>query len=645
MENAIYNYENTNIFDNSSVVEGELNSRSGTIPIGIQKSENYSRSAYIPVKPNTAYKFQCDDLRNAWNINLTFYDNTLTPIATGFVQATDPKGETCATSPSNAYCVSFNTRINLTNLTNIKFVEGTIFRSAYADYLFGDSLRNPDIINYVESVVGGGNIAVFRHILNGIDYLYIRSAYSSIHDIAHRVEVKSHYGNDNFNLDLTYLVLKHKAITEQDILLKNSPDDISPIELYGRTYIGGNHGIDNYILASVPAHGKTTANCGDSYIDVNGRKFYIVNIVDSNTVGLLSENIGTSETLFAFGQATGNLTKGSEVIQSTSLRQMQQLRPSTKARTKRILLDGKTVSYNILYKGNTLVVIDEYDCLFASKVLAYVLANKVNWATAINKVEDCYIKMRNNYTFTRFGIVGVNGCFITQNVDKARYGAISFDPLTVRNGQTLKLQVPKTKPFTHGSTRYDFSNMQDWNTNFTEYGWVYLNQAFWETGKFPDRWVEFICENDLPKHYASAGFIQLGDGSNDIRKANSNDSIAMNGYRKVYGRVFDQKVIFDDNNAKRNFEIAWFRSFAPASTGYHISKVNYEFGGKLYVNIDYTSFVGTETISIDSMYTDRRITVLEKSDNIEVLSFFASINGVSIRKNTSDYGYCTIILE
>src|SRR5690606_33168700 len=119
----------------------------------------------------------------------------------------------------------------------------------------------------------------------GFNYIYINGFLTCGYDlgtIVGKLKAQLGYtGNDVFNFSGSTM----KGVSV------GSADDVAPMHILNFT-MGANHGYNHY-HATITAHGFTNVDIGTEF-DKSGVKFYILRIVDANTVAFISQNNGTA---------------------------------------------------------------------------------------------------------------------------------------------------------------------------------------------------------------------------------------------------------------------------------------------------------------------------------------------------------------
>lgn len=82
----------------------------------------------------------------------------------------------------------------------------------------------------------------------------------------------------------------------------DTSDDAAPVQFNGNSYLGGNHGCSQCLALSAKAHGKTAEDVGSEWTDGASQKWYIVQIIDGDTLLMMSQNMGSGD-IWSFATA------------------------------------------------------------------------------------------------------------------------------------------------------------------------------------------------------------------------------------------------------------------------------------------------------------------------------------------------------
>ena len=206
---------------------------------------------------------------------------------------------------------------------------------------------------------------------------YVQSPFNSTYDLRlYFVAKRTATSNDNpcFNFSSVSLINK---TTLAETSVHSNDDDITPAN-YNGTYIGANHGCSDLRAVTANNHGKTFADIGSEWS--NGTyKFYIIGIIDVNTLWILGENakvyplwsfriVGTGNTLTHVSGATN--TSNITVSNST----MAQFYPALFVSDLKLIADGTQITESGTYNFDELNICETYDVFNVASTLDKIKA-------------------------------------------------------------------------------------------------------------------------------------------------------------------------------------------------------------------------------------------------------------------------------
>lgn len=147
-------------------------------------------------------------------------------------------------------------------------------------------------------------------------------------------------------------------------------DDVAPQHIYGTT-LGANHGNPAYRVATATAHGLDNTAIGTEWVNGDGTKFYVMRIIDADTIGFLSENTGTVEAPTFVNLTAGTLTKGASTLDITAVTSAQ-LYPSLGVVAQKVVRDGIAVITEETGKAQYLDIVETYEIYDPVSVLEAV---------------------------------------------------------------------------------------------------------------------------------------------------------------------------------------------------------------------------------------------------------------------------------
>ena len=442
--------------------------------------------------------------------------------------------------------------------------------------------------------------------------------------------------NPCFNFE--YLILtniQNKAQTVVDY----QTDDITPA-YYNTSYMGGNHGCSDVQAVTVTSHGKDYSDIGSIWSN-GSNNFTIIGIIDSNTLLCLGENTAVYPLWnFAKMENGDTLTHISGATHTNSMSvsgvSAQQLKPAEKVIDKHLILDGDEIVEHGTYTFAQMKIEEVYEIYNPASVLAIIQSNVGNYTSNpiyndlgadVNAIHSLV------YIFDSATDVKVITSFTAMQYMSASFG---FMQKGVMQGQQMKMYIPKTKSITISGNTYDFASIENYNSltsnvSITKTDWVSENDA-------PDRFMEF------DENIGVCGGILFDCGIYQDRKNLVSTAIRLASTRKVYPYGFEGKIL----NAGDSYFAVNFRKHVSVSNINQsgvLCNLLFEYNNALYLYLDYTSS-GYYTIDVPEKYIGGTIYVKEKSDNVKLLTGYASSKiGVMVGTSENTVSYLVMRID
>ncbi|MEI6683417.1 MAG: hypothetical protein WCO44_12345, partial [Bacteroidota bacterium] len=623
---------------------------------------DFYNTGYQSVHSSTTYTLTKNraDLWILWT-QLWFFTSSHVPIS--YVSVSNPYGVITFTTPANAAYIGINSKYSPTESLSsfaqslqLELGNGSTTFEPYQLVLKKSLTQIPEgvlkttglpgIIGYgkpTSVVVKKPDIWVFTKYNDTSD---LRTQFTAFDSVA--------FSNNVINTS-SYLVKKgSNNITGYDcVILRALSDDAAPSNING-TFIGANHGCSDALLVTAAAHGKTDVDVGSEWKDNSNRKYYIVRIVDSGHLWVLSENIGASD-LWVFDNSLSGSTlthsanaTHTGTITFTAYEQVQMV-PAIKNRTVSIFLDGITQvgTTDSTYYCEYLDIRENYDIVNPASVVdslkvhvgsnpAPSLAN----GTAVIRQNITYRTQSNG------AVVCFNDWTTVQQVNLGYMGFIQQDVLFAFSTPLLKLYayMPKVLPITAGATTYDLRNPTDYSYNPSAP--LYYTPIYWENATSPpDRMIEFLSTSaGVRKAAYHFGYIQdIGMGS--YRKDNLNTAWMLFTTRKSYPHGIDDKMGVIP--AGKTYQGVCFKSMydVGSNPAGRISFNSVDVGKCAYLYLDYSAAM-IDNIPLPQKYAGMDISVVEKSSNLSIGNTVAADNlNVTVTSASPMYGYAVLKLQ
>ena len=472
----------------------------------------------------------------------------------------------------------------------------------------------------------------------------IVSDFNSSENIKQTFVINYKLDNHNFNFKDIIRVNKTSGVETE---CKDMTDDICPVNFSSADYMAANHGSYSKLIVTCSSHGKDYSDIGSIWSD-GTHQFVLIGIKDSNSLFFMGENSLTypNFTFYSLETSGGTLTHVenanhiSDIVYTSSAR--YQWLPFYKSEpVKKVFIDNSEVSENGQYYFNTLKITELYEILNPASVLDKIKLAHGTFAENptpqnFSSTADVLLKISNTYTFT-----GADMCFVATNLCLVQEVTTCFDHFGFTqcagpNGTNSKIYIPKAKSRNNGSDlTIDYRTIVDRNSCS---GMIRLfdYENYEDTNIVPpDR---ILAYDDTIGIYLGYMFDYGVGGKNRRAALPSNTAIYISSTTKLYpyGWTGSATGIYQNRSA------VCFRKFIDRSkinTNGIISSMTFEYEGHLYIYADFNA-VGDYEITIPEKYLGKQIEVLEKRDNVVLLTQNASDKIIfHVESDSVMYGY------
>lgn len=479
------------------------------------------------------------------------------------------------------------------------------------------------------------------------DTVFIRSRFSVQDDLVIRVGKGA---NGQINFSGAFLINASLSMAEKELttgrLIHANEDDSTPWNING-TYIGANHGCSDMRQITCPGHGRNTADLGSAWEDETGARFYLIKIVDADTLWFLSENLGKSDIWKFKKTITGSSLKSKErraMLNFTECK-MEQLRPACRIKKQLYLINGKTP----LNDGKPTLcdffdIVEEYNIINPASLLEDIIKHP-------GKERDfaggALAGVIYNHIVYRFHHNGANVIYYTakalQDFNLGYMGFIQSARLTRGNYDTHEYYIPKTLPFTQDGVNYDFASLQDYSLALKsplQFSAAHKNIA--DPNNLPDRFIQFLGRKKNGKIEREVGYalgysIITGLTQPKERAKNAGTAITLHTTHKSYPRAIDSKM-GTSIPAGTQFEcIAYRHYFCPAAYKNATCFYWHEEKGETVVYADYHKAIEQDVLTLPSKLSGKPISVIEKTPSL-IMHADNAAGGVVVSVK-GDYGY------
>ena len=439
---------------------------------------------------------------------------------------------------------------------------------------------------------------------NGGDVIF-RTAFSDEYDLLQVLHGLSSTEGRNCPVDFRLAGLQRKGhpdIWHVDQVLAFSTDECSPMILGGED-IGGNHGHPCALQVTASGHGLAVRDVGTRWTDAQGLGFTLLRVDSADTLTLLSDNIGPSDTAYAFAdRAEGPLTclDDGRVLVPQSQRGERQLTPAI----RHLQRD------RFCFKGGEWLPGDAEGCDCAEIREVYEIVNPATVARAIRdgRPEGGYTQQpslaageamflhRMTYRIESDGTILCDFDHeLLQDVHMPCYLGIMYQEKCDLWGGGLWRYIPKVKAFEDKGRPMDFSRpyrtAADTMPNYRA-----VTKDLWtDPLSPPDRQIDFIRRADGSDGVAFAGgFLPVYDGVPQTRAANITDAVMLVKSCKTYptfagGASEIRRPHWEGREEAMHFPrlrgVAYKKYFLPRADGASLYTVPYH--GDTYVYMDF----------------------------------------------------------
>jgi hypothetical protein len=464
-----------------------------------------------------------------------------------------------------------------------------------------------------------------------------------------------YYSNDSedqYELDtVTFRVAGLEPTTTADDSLPAAPtttihnegDDIAPVYI-NNTYIDGNHGAYFVVAATASGHGKDATDLGSEWTDGDPKKWYIVRVVDEDTLWMLS--INASATVWSFDTSiNGNLTHSSGAAHTDGItvggQAVAQFYPAITHSTRKIVINGSDVTSDGTYLCDYVDVIDEHVIKDIDAQLDAAIAGVGAQVDLQDASIDDMATVRVTYRFQPTGSVTVDYTYTaTKTVTPSYFGGMQSLKMTVPASGTIYRYMPKVAAFTPVATEYNFAAIVDItslaeNVAVADTNWLASNDP-------PDRFVQFTKTSGSALYSGIAiGYDTTRDnGVPATRAALTEVAWTIPTTGKQYPRFLDYantpSVV-----AGSEYHVICYRcplNFAKYPTPTSVAV--YQVYGEWFIAVDWHANYDS-TLIVPSYLTGKSVSVVDKHDNVTVNSTTVVDAGIAFTV-INDYGYVVV---
>ena len=450
--------------------------------------------------------------------------------------------------------------------------------------------------------------------------------------------------NPNANFIQIKKVPKTSSISSTGTILKGASDDICPAYING-SYIGGNHGWNKVYVVIANEHGKTTEDIGARYSKGEyAYKLVIMRVVDENTLWMAYEGTNNLNPISGNlvyvdnGQSTSDIS-----VNSASL--IGNFYGSVKEASYKLLGDNKELIEDGTYNFKEFSLIENYDILDFISIVNAVISNRPQGGYSDTPIYQNLPGVETLATrAVTYKFMSNGTCLVGTSLYARKTLSLSFDGVVQCMRAGNKIYVPKVLPITKDGITYDFTKISDWaasgNPTLT-----YPTSTWEDIDNAPDRIINFQSSTGF---CAMLGYIT--DRGIEINRKN----ILGSGSGAIYlagdtGKLYPNAI--SDNrtmNPGDCYSVIAYRAFSnknlnpTARTNFTSVKVN----NVVFIFVDYHDSI-KDIIPIEDEWIGKRISVYEKTNNVELLSDDCVGGAIAINSQvvSNSYGYIVLKLS
>jgi hypothetical protein len=424
-------------------------------------------------------------------------------------------------------------------------------------------------------------------------------------------------------------VFDYKDFTKNGEVLHTGVDAVSPIQMKGTDFLG-NHAWNGMNVTCV-GHGKSFVDVGSKWT-WNGLEVQIMAITDANHLQLSkTADNGTISALGTITHVAGATNTGSFTITASSV---VRTCPSLKDRVMNIFVDGAQINTSIAgtYNGRKIEFAESYLGLDKKSIHDW-LFTQVGTPTEITNFDGTPIVAR-TFVYTFYpDLTNVVPANETSLVDEESFQSYMLAQTQQLSG-TVKICLPKTKPILWNGTTTDFNLLTELPATMPGVITITGNDVLPE-GIIADRMIQISESIGL-----AIGVLPLFDQDENARRLSAiNKALYISNPKKQYLYGLSSPDI--TTRAKGDvFSYVFYKAYFPLQNG-RTAKYVIEYGDSYYLYLLWHETI-TDHIELDGRLAGKSFDVLEKSDNVTVLTKIGGATLIADVEAEGSYGYLTL---
>ncbi len=396
-----------------------------------------------------------------------------------------------------------------------------------------------------------------------------------------------------------------------DIPFSISNDEAPALEI-NSTHIGCNHGQPGGISLYLPSHDKTIADIGSLWKDEDGTVFTLL-YADDASVAFVSENIGPSETEYAFkDHVAGTLTHVKDAVHPAPVvpgerRGGKWIEPVTRFMKRQILAykDGKAALVSGFAECDYAEIHEEYEIVNPASMVRALHENRPEggYMAFPPAMGDAMMHCLYIYRIDGDGTVTVDFTYEKKQdvMVGALMGAMYQERLDTFRGGIFRY-IPKILPFDTPEGTFDFSMPTPTAPGKFPKAEKVTPDRWANPASPPDKIADIFCDEEGHDRLGFVcGYLPVYDGLPEKRTPFLHAAMYIVRTRKAY-------PFFVDKNPSRIHGIAYKKYFVPQADGVFMYTIPHD--GKKYIYMD---IFKETTLSVPF---ENSMTLYEKSDSV-----------------------------
>ncbi|MNX68768.1 hypothetical protein D3C86_999660 [compost metagenome] len=429
-----------------------------------------------------------------------------------------------------------------------------------------------------------------------------------------------------------------------------SGDSAAPMN-YNSTYIAANHGAFFVHSVTAAGHGKAVQDVGSEWTDTAGVKWYILKVVDVNTLHVISENLlvypawSFSTTPPAGNLLTHSASATNQAAVTITASALTQLWPCLKNQTAAAYLDGVTpITVDGTYTGDSLDIVNTYEVTNPASVLAYVRSQVGGSVQPSYIASAVQTDVRRTITY-RFAencsCVRIDGEQFLNGVTMGYLGGVQSEAL-VFTAKQLWLYIPRVTSKTNPSGTWDAQATTNISGTFEQL--VYGTANWTDLNNPPDRVAQIVKSAGGVREFGQCvGLVPTGSvGLPAVRKTLVNVACVVHSTKKLYPYAANIGPVPQNSY----YEIVAFQTFWRAETNPNATVAAwYRDGNDIIFMADFHQNVTLDSVKVPRMFIGRKVSVIDKSASATLHGNGVVTAGGILVSITGGYGYLVLKLS